>query len=161
MNESRTHQVYWHRELPPLNAELMGEYEVEATSGRVSGAPNRGTDLWDRAYGELMANTETRLQQEIARLGGDGAHVLHESVHSRRDDAVGEAWLHGVFTYALYRRCASTEQASPQVPRDQHEAQRSRGPAGASTTIPVGSAADSGDRLVHSGLKPASIVVTA
>jgi hypothetical protein len=89
MNESRSHRVYWHRELPPLDSELMGEYELEATTGRITGAPCRATDLWDRVYGELMANTETRLQQEIARLGGDCAHVLHESVHSRRDDAVG------------------------------------------------------------------------
>ena len=26
-------RIYWHRELPPLNAELLGEHVLEATSG--------------------------------------------------------------------------------------------------------------------------------
>ena len=50
-----------------------------------------------------MSRTHARLEQEIARLGGDFAHVLHESVDSRHDDARGEAWLRGRFTYVLYR----------------------------------------------------------
>jgi hypothetical protein len=29
--------------------------------------------------------------------------VLDESIDNRRDEATGEAWLHGLFTYALYR----------------------------------------------------------
>ena len=29
--------VYWHRELPPLDADIMAEHSVEASSGRVSG----------------------------------------------------------------------------------------------------------------------------
>ena len=29
--------------------------------------------------------------------------VLSESVDSRHDDVQGEAWLHGRFTYVLYR----------------------------------------------------------
>lgn len=28
--------VYWHRDLPPLAAEVLGEHVVEASSGRVS-----------------------------------------------------------------------------------------------------------------------------
>ena len=96
--------VYWHRNLPPMDAEMIGEHVLEATSGRLAGTADRGTELWDRAYHELMTNTETRLRQEIDRLGGDFAHVLQESIDSRRDDAVGETWLHGCFTYALYRR---------------------------------------------------------
>jgi hypothetical protein len=104
MSELEMRRVYWHRELPPLDAELIGEHVLEATSGRLAGAPARGTELWDSAYRDLMANTQSRLQQEIARLGGDYAHVLHESVDSRHDDAAGEAWLHGFFTYTLYRR---------------------------------------------------------
>ena len=30
-------RVYWHRDLPPLNADIMGEHVLEATSGRVRG----------------------------------------------------------------------------------------------------------------------------
>ena len=29
--------IYWHRELPPLDAEAMGEHVVEVASGRVPG----------------------------------------------------------------------------------------------------------------------------
>jgi hypothetical protein len=54
----------------------------------------------------LMAQARERLEQEIARLGGHYAHVLDESVDSRHDDVAGEAWLHGRFTYMLYRRPA-------------------------------------------------------
>jgi hypothetical protein len=28
--------VYWHRDLPPVDAELMAEHTLEATSGRVA-----------------------------------------------------------------------------------------------------------------------------
>jgi hypothetical protein len=96
--------VYWHRDLPPLDAEMVGEHVLEAISGRVQGSLAHRDELWDRAYRELMENTHARLKQEIARLGGHYAHVLDESIDSRHDDAAGEAWLHGRFTYALYRR---------------------------------------------------------
>jgi hypothetical protein len=39
----------------------------------------------------------------VARLGGRYAHVLDEHIDSRRDDSSGESWLHGRFTYVLYR----------------------------------------------------------
>jgi hypothetical protein len=96
-------RVYWHGELPPLEAEMVGEHVVEATSGRVSGSLAHGGELWDRAYHELMENADTRMKQEIERLAGRYAHVLDESIDSRRDEVTGEAWLRGVFTYALYR----------------------------------------------------------
>ena len=96
--------IYWHRELPPLDAELMGEHTIEASSGRIPGRIAYRDEIWDRCYLELMAETHRRLEQEIARLGGDCAHVLHESIDSRHDDASREAWLHGRFTYALYKR---------------------------------------------------------
>lgn len=96
--------VYWHRQLPPLDAEIVGEHVLEANSGRVRGSLSHRDELWDRCYRELIANTEARFAQEISRLGGDYAHVLDESIHSRRDDVTGEAWLHGRFTYVLYRR---------------------------------------------------------
>jgi hypothetical protein len=51
-----------------------------------------------------MASAHGRLAQEIARLGGDYAHVHDESIDTRHDDATGEAWLHGRFSYMLFRR---------------------------------------------------------
>jgi hypothetical protein len=96
--------VYWHRELPPLDAEAKGEHVVEATSRRVQNALAHRDELWSFCYDDLMANARTRLEQEVARLGGDCAHVLDEFVDSQRDDRTGETWLHGRFTYMLYSR---------------------------------------------------------
>ena len=96
--------VFWHRDLPPLQAELMAEHTLEASSSRVAGILSHRDELWDRCYQELLANTHTRLAQEISRLGGDYAHVHDESIDSRHDEAMGEAWLHGRFSYMLYRR---------------------------------------------------------
>ena len=96
-------RVYWHRELPPLESEMVGEHVVEATSSRVPSSFAHGGELWDRAYRELMENAETRMRQEIDRLAGRYAHVVDECIDSRRDEVAGEAWLHGLFTYALYR----------------------------------------------------------
>src|SRR5437762_1533151 len=89
--------IYWHRDLPPLDAELMAEHTVEATSDRVKGTISHRNELWDRCYQELMANAQRRLAQEIARLGGHYAHVHDESIDIRHDDAAGEVWLHGRF----------------------------------------------------------------
>ena len=102
--DSNARSIYWHRELPPLSAELMGEHTIEATSGRVPGTIAHRDELWDRCYRDLMAQTNVRLNREIARLGGHYAHVLDEVVDSRHDDATGETWLRGRFSYALYRR---------------------------------------------------------
>jgi hypothetical protein len=96
--------VFWHRELPPFNAELIGEYAVEASSCRVPGTLAHRDELWDRCYCDLMKQTDARLKQEVVRLGGNYAHVLDESIDSRHDDVRGETWLHGLFTYSLYRR---------------------------------------------------------
>jgi hypothetical protein len=95
--------VYWHRELPPASADIVGEHTLEATSGRVPGTIAHRDELWDRCYADLMSRARTRLEQEVARLHGHFAHVLEEVVEARRDDAKGEAWLHGRFTYVLYR----------------------------------------------------------
>ena len=103
-SESDGKCVYWHRELPPFDAVVMGEHVLEATSGRMPGTLARRDELWDRAYQELMENAQARIEQEIARLGGHYAHVLDESIDTRHDDAAGETWLHGRFTYALSRR---------------------------------------------------------
>jgi hypothetical protein len=96
--------VYWHRELPPPAAEFLGEHTVEATSSRVPGTLAHQDELWDRCYEDLMRQARLRLEQEVARLGGHYAHVLDETVDSRHDAVSGEAWLHGRFSYSLYRR---------------------------------------------------------
>ena len=95
--------VYWHRELPPLDAEPIGEHIVEATSGRIPGSLARHDDLWRQCERELMANTEERLREEVARLGGRYAHVLEEVIEPRHDHVAGQTWLRGRFTYTLYR----------------------------------------------------------
>jgi len=53
-----------------------------------------------------MAHATDRLAQEVARLGGHYAHVLDEHIDSKRDDRIDESWLHGRFSYILYRRRA-------------------------------------------------------
>ncbi|HKV46861.1 MAG TPA: hypothetical protein VJN69_02130 [Candidatus Acidoferrales bacterium] len=105
--------VYWHRELPPMNVEAIGEHIVEATSEHVANTMLHRDELWNRCYENLMANARVRIEQEIAQKGGSCAHVLHESVDSRSNDMTQEAWLHGQFRYMLY---GSNEQAfdSPQ-----------------------------------------------
>jgi hypothetical protein len=47
--------VYWHRGLPPLAAEVMGEHTVEATSGRVPGTLAHRGELWNKCLDDLMA----------------------------------------------------------------------------------------------------------
>ena len=96
--------VYWHRDLPPLDAELLGDHTLEATSAQVSGTLAHRDELWDECYRDLMAATERRLAQEVARLGGHFAHVHDESISPVHNDATGNAWLHGRFHYMLYRR---------------------------------------------------------
>ena len=96
--------IYWHRDLPPLDAEPLGEHVIEASSIRVRSDLAHRDELWDRCHDDLMARVRDRLCQEVARLGGHYAHVLEESIDSRRDDASGEAWLHGRFSYLLLRR---------------------------------------------------------
>jgi hypothetical protein len=104
MEALETKIVYWHRDLPPLEAELLGEHTVEATSDHVAGFAGHADELWNRCYESLMAQAHVRLEQEVSRLRGHYAHVLDESIDVRRNDAIGEAWLHGRFTYVLYRR---------------------------------------------------------
>jgi hypothetical protein len=101
-----TSTIYWHRELPPVDADPVAEYSMEATSARVPDTIVHRDELWHRCYEDLMAQARTRLGQELARLGGDYAHVLDESIDTRHDDATGEAWLHGRFTYVMYRKHA-------------------------------------------------------
>jgi hypothetical protein len=95
--------VYWHRDLPPLDAESIGQHTVEATSTRVQGAIAHRDGHWTRCEKDLMARTRHRLGEEIARLGGRYAHVYKETIDTRHDEATGEAWLRGRFEYTLYR----------------------------------------------------------
>lgn len=99
--------VYWHRDLPPLTAEAIGEHTLEATSRRVHGTFSRRDEEWGRCYGDLMTQARTRLVQEVARLGGDYARVGEELISPQHDDAVGEGWLYGRFKYVLYKEPAT------------------------------------------------------
>jgi len=107
-HDNRAKVVYWHRELPPIDAELLSEHTAEATSGRVPGTIAHRDELWDRCYQELITAAEERLAQEVARLGGDFAHVHDETIDPKHDDAAGEVWLHGRFSYMLYRRASKS-----------------------------------------------------
>jgi hypothetical protein len=95
--------VYWHRELPPVEAEPLAEHVVEASSGRVPSTLVHRDELWIRCEPDLKERVCARLEQEVSRLGGHYAHVLQESIDPRHDQATDEAWLHGCFTYMLYR----------------------------------------------------------
>lgn len=99
-----TKVIYWHGDLPPLDAEQIGEHTVEATSARVRGDVAHRNALWIQCHDDLKARLHDRLRQEVARLGGDYAHVLEESIDSQRNDASGEAWLHGRLNYVLLRQ---------------------------------------------------------
>jgi hypothetical protein len=119
--------VYWHRELPPLDADLVAEHTVDANSSRVPGTIAHRDELWDQCYRELMAIAERRMEQEIARFGGDFAHVHDEAINPKHDDTSGEAWLHGRFSYMLYRRPQASSPGAPPVPTPDEAARRQQG----------------------------------
>lgn len=102
--------VYWHRDLPPLDAEVVAEHTVEARSQRILGTLAHRDEMWDQCHRDLMANAERNLIQEVMRLGGDYAHVHSETLTPKHDDIAGEAWLHGVFTYTLFQRASRPRQ---------------------------------------------------
>jgi hypothetical protein len=77
-NDNEPKIVYWHRDLPPLEAELIAEHTVEANSSRVPGTIAHRDELWDRCYRELMATAESRL----ARL--DGAFARQRQARESR-----------------------------------------------------------------------------
>lgn len=94
--------VYWHRDLPPLSAEICGEEVVEATSARVTGSLSHRDDAWERCYANLMERARITIEQEVARRHGHYAHVKDELIDTRHDEAKGETWLYGRFRYVLY-----------------------------------------------------------
>jgi hypothetical protein len=95
--------IYWHRDLPPIDAQPVGEHTVEANSPRIPGTIARRDALWDDCHRGLTAEVELRLAQEAARLGGRCAHVLDERIDTKRDRVENQTWLHGRYTYVLYR----------------------------------------------------------
>jgi hypothetical protein len=97
-------RVFWHRELPPSDADPLEVHTITANSVRVPGTIAGRDQLWFRCYDSLMAEAGARLQQELERLKGHYAHVYDESIDVRHDAASGEAWLRGRFDYVLYRR---------------------------------------------------------
>ena len=107
LHEPDTKVIYWHRDLPPLDAEPIAEHTVEANSLRVRGTLDHRNELWEQCFADLMTQLNARLRQEITRLAGEFAHVLDESIESRRVDVTGEVWLHGRVTYFLLRRSGS------------------------------------------------------
>ena len=100
--DTQTKTVYWHRELPPFEAEVIGEHTLEANSDRVPDTIAHRDELWNQCRDSLLARTNQRLDDEITRLGGRYAHVLNESVDTKHDPVTGEAWLHGQVTNMLY-----------------------------------------------------------
>ncbi|HET7220558.1 MAG TPA: hypothetical protein VFJ02_21040 [Vicinamibacterales bacterium] len=111
--------VFWHRELPPLDAVIAGEHTIEAASRRVPGTIDHRDDLWNACYKDLMEQARVRIEQEVDRLGGDYAHVFDEAIDPCRDDAKGETWLRGRFSYVLFRsqRHGSPATTSSSEPR--------------------------------------------
>jgi hypothetical protein len=93
--------VYWHQELPPIAADVVGDGEVEASSARVAGTLVNRDHLWEQHRAELAASARTRLEQEVRRRGGRYAHVRSEAIDVKRDEATGETWLHGRFGYVM------------------------------------------------------------
>ena len=61
--------IFWHRDLPPLQADVAGDHVVEATSSHIKGTLARHDELWQQCQLDLMAQAEARLLEEIARLG--------------------------------------------------------------------------------------------
>ena len=99
--------VYWHLELPPLTAEVIGDDTIEARSGRVSANLWHRDAAWERCYADLIEQARVRLEQEGGRRGADCVHVKDELIEPRRDEATGETWLYGRVRYVLYREPAA------------------------------------------------------
>jgi hypothetical protein len=97
-------RIYWHRDLPPLDAELMGEHSVDAVSESVAYRFDERDELWQRCSASLRERLAERLEAEIDRLGGDYVHVLEEDVTPHVDHPTGKYWLIGRVRYTLYRR---------------------------------------------------------
>jgi tetratricopeptide (TPR) repeat protein len=98
------------RALEILNQVLKLDPSDDAAHGLLAEAL-AADGQWDAAIPHYRAFVSARPRDAGAcrRLGGQYAHVLHESIDTRHDEALREVWLHGQFTYVLYR------QSTPEV----------------------------------------------
>lgn len=96
-------KIYWHRDLPPLSEQIEGEHFIDAESDHVAARFADRDAAWWECHASLMRRLETRLLQEIERLGGTCAHVLTETITTKTDDKTGHYFLKGVIAYILYR----------------------------------------------------------
>lgn len=103
--------VYFHRDLPPLSADVCDDDTIEAKSHRVLGSLSHRDEAWDHCYADLMEQARATIEQEVARRGGDYAHVKDEVIDIRHDEAKGEAWLSGRFRYVLYKEPSSDRES--------------------------------------------------
>jgi hypothetical protein len=94
--------VYWRRELPPLGEAILSEQIVEADSRRLA-IGSHHEELWEKGAAELLEEATRRIEQEIHRQGGSCAHIVDEQVEPKVDYSIGKMWLHGRYTYVLYR----------------------------------------------------------
>jgi hypothetical protein len=67
--------VYWHRELPPADAEGIGDHTIEAVRNRVPGTLAHRDEMWDRCYRKLMERARRGLEQEGSRVNHRRAAV--------------------------------------------------------------------------------------
>ena len=96
-------RIYWHRDLPPLDAEIEGEHFLDAASEKVPYHFDRRDQLWVECHPSLVSSVETRIDQEITRLGGRCAHIVDEDIEPSVNNGAGLYHLKGKFTYLLYR----------------------------------------------------------
>jgi hypothetical protein len=68
INPKGNKTIYWHRELPPSAAEVMGEHCAEAVSRRVPGTLAHRDELWSQCYEDLMAQARIRLGLSCGQL---------------------------------------------------------------------------------------------
>lgn len=67
--------IYWSPELPPFDAESMGEHIVEATSNHVPGTPAHRDELWDQCYKNVMNQAAMRRGRRTALLSENPGRV--------------------------------------------------------------------------------------
>lgn len=58
-DDNKLRIVYWHRDLPPLEAELVAEHTVEANSSRVQGTIAHRDEMWNRRWRDRVDISRT------------------------------------------------------------------------------------------------------